>query len=1052
MTIQPTVIDLNLLGGMNERIDARRGVVPTLLKNCRYTKTGSLSKRPGSASYAHLNARINASDAPTSSPPTPEWLAVTNDGAELFQLGAGHLDSVVMMLGDHLSPYKDRIYRGRTPEATIRKKRSIGNAAGAGDCQYYANASTAASNCFVQAYPVIVDASGTVSIFVDIVDAMTFSATAARLLVASGTTVSQNCKVVLTVAGSGAAYIVYVQGTSIKYRKLDLELHTLGTAVTVAAVDSATTIFDAVSDGVSLFTASSVSSGAKIRMAITNVGTGSTTTADINVNQVLGLGIEATGGEALYLGYYDWNSGSGSGHIYGSRLDLVTLAVSSGPWTILSGTGNPSIADVFPVRASSTERVFVFCDNIRNTIGWDRRDSSGTAKFSTAFSGTRRVFGPEQNGSSVNVAGMGARPFQINGRFYAVALLVPAVGNESWASSYALVDLYADDDNAQVVTGRMMCHAFPLQTNRQYIGRPTVAVNGTTAYLQGIIGTARNGWRSDLSLNEVDFGFVHGSSATANGVTVLGGGIPQVFDGVQSVECGFAEAPNLVLSSQTTGGSLSQNGTYGYIAFYSWKDSRGNIHRGPISNTLSVTLTGTNTQIILTASCLNATMRKQQLTSQQSTPVYIEVYRTVAGASIYYQQGQYVTTVGGAPVSVSDTTADTGIASNQIAYTDGSDGSVLESQMPPAAAFVFRALDRIWLVDTDDGAAWFSDVIAAGEAPRFNSTLTIPAPRAGRYVAGSYIDQNVVLFTQDAIDVVYGDGPDSTGSGSFSQRIRLPFDVGCMNGKSVVSTPYGIFFQSRDGLCLLDRALNVTRIGKPVEDSIGQTQATPATITSAVNVPDLTEVRFSTAIASTQRVCVFDLLQSASPTDPNALQPVWFTYEWTQPSGGTPTVAGACFWNGLYTWITSDGYVFQDSKSTFLDTMTGQTSQWVTQVVDLSVWHTGKVNEMLSFVAATMYAETRTKHDVTMKVYLNFASTVAKTSTWTDSEVAALPAEQLQLVLSQQPVYAARIRIEDAAPTSGVGVTTGEGMRLAAVTAEAAVQGGVWRLPAAARK
>jgi hypothetical protein len=82
------------------------------------------------------------------------------------------------------------------------------------------------------------------------------------------------------------------------------------------------------------------------------------------------------------------------------------------------------------------------------------------------------------------------------------------------------------------------------------------------------------------------------------------------------------------------------------------------------------------------------------------------------------------------------------------------------------------------------------------------------------------MDENLIVFWEDKIGVVYGDGPNDLGAdGTFTlPRIVAYTGVKEDERRSIIKTPQGIFYKSNDGIKLFDRSMQVQDIGRDVID------------------------------------------------------------------------------------------------------------------------------------------------------------------------------------------------------------------------------------------
>jgi hypothetical protein len=113
-----------------------------------------------------------------------------------------------------------------------------------------------------------------------------------------------------------------------------------------------------------------------------------------------------------------------------------------------------------------------------------------------------------------------------------------------------------------------------------------------------------------------------------------------------------------------------------------------------------------------------------------------------------------------------------------------------------------------------------------------------------------------------------------------------------------------------------------------------------------------------------------------------------------------------------------------------------------------SAWNPQSVQTLARVWRAGVIGAKKTDHDLTVDVYSDYnTATADATRTWTSSTLSA-SLERVQVHLTNQKVSAIQIRLTDATPTGGT-VGTGEGLRLAGVSLEVGLRGGLPRLPAA---
>jgi hypothetical protein len=184
------------------------------------------------------------------------------------------------------------------------------------------------------------------------------------------------------------------------------------------------------------------------------------------------------------------------------------------------------------------------------------------------------------------------------------------------------------------------------------------------------------------------------------------------------------------------------------------------------------------------------------------------------------------------------TKAYNGILSEPYLYTTG---GILDNVPPPAAKAMCVHQNRLVLGGADDTTVvWFSKPITPTEGPGFNEQLTITISDGGPVTGLASLGENLIVFKLQDVFVVPGTFPDASGNGpSLGEPYSLSSGVGCIDHRSVVDTPVGVFFQSERGLELLTSALEVIPMVK-----VRETLKLFPYITSTVHYPTNREVWF----------------------------------------------------------------------------------------------------------------------------------------------------------------------------------------------------------------
>ena len=214
---------------------------------------------------------------------------------------------------------------------------------------------------------------------------------------------------------------------------------------------------------------------------------------------------------------------------------------------------------------------------------------------------------------------------------------------------------------------------------------------------------------------------------------------------------------------------------------------------------------------------------------------------------------------------------------------------------------LFRSvLELVFLAGLSDPLLmWYSQTVVDNAnsntiPPQFCAELTFSIdPRGGNITALGLLNQILVVFKQNNIFALQGNGPDAAGNNSdYGDATMITSDVGCINDNSVVITPQGLMFQSAKGIYLLDQSLNLTYIGAPVE------AFNNLTITSAVLNDTANQVIFTT-IEGTALVYDYFMQQWATWTNHYARDSVMY--------------------NNVFCYISSSGQVFMQDQTVFTD-------------------------------------------------------------------------------------------------------------------------------------
>jgi hypothetical protein len=155
------------------------------------------------------------------------------------------------------------------------------------------------------------------------------------------------------------------------------------------------------------------------------------------------------------------------------------------------------------------------------------------------------------------------------------------------------------------------------------------------------------------------------------------------------------------------------------------------------------------------------------------------------------------------------------------------------------------------------------------------------------------LDDKLIIFKNNAIYYITGNGPDVTGANNdFSEPTFISSAVGCAIPNSIGQTPIGLMFQSDKGIWLLGRDLSTKYIGAPVESYNG------SEVLNTLTIPGTTQVRF---ILDNGIMLMYD----------------YYFDQWGTFSGNT--AVSSTLYEDMQTILLSSGLVRQETTGEYLD-------------------------------------------------------------------------------------------------------------------------------------
>lgn len=638
------------------------------------------------------------------------------------------------------------------------------------------------------------------------------------------------------------------------------------------------------------------------------------------------------------------------------------------------------------------------------------------------------------------------RAFENNGSVY-----LPTVHQSSLQDTYFLLDA-----NGSVIGKALPQTAGPMpvqNTTSGIVGAtyimptlPTISSLGDGSYrwaaleqaaLAGNgIATATGVTSLTVTFDDPEHSYIYAELGTNLHFT---GGIVQMYDGVEIVEHGFNLYPEGVTKTQSNSGGFlglsDQQSVYSFTVCYEWIDHQNNIHRSRPSPVVEATFASG-----VTTGSVTLTVPYLQLTDKVGDrPVQLVVYRTTANGTILYRASSLtaptVNVVGGssatATISADISISDADLSVRPLLYCQflSQQPYEVENDPAPPAKLVQLHRNRIWVVDsTQQLQLWYSKECGLNTPVEFNSGFVKQIdPRGGPITALATVDDKLLVFKQSHIFFIVGQGPLSTGQNNdFSDAILITTDVGCIEPRSVVGTPVGIMFQSRKGIYLIDRSLQVQYIGAAVEAYNNDT------ITSATLVARTNQVRFT---LSTGKTLVFDYFVGQWGT---------FTNQYGYDS---------LIWQTIPVLLRRDGVVLKEAAGVYTDNgspiVLKITTSWLTFA---------GVQGFQRVRRALILGAWKSAHDLQVDVCVDFNDAVIQSSlvqpTAATTYGGATPygeglyggefqLYQWRIDLARQKCQAVKFTIQDVPA-----VTAGEGCSLSSIGFEVGAKVGLAKVPA----
>lgn len=618
---------------------------------------------------------------------------------------------------------------------------------------------------------------------------------------------------------------------------------------------------------------------------------------------------------------------------------------------------------------------------------------------------------------------------------------VVALYNTTSFAKFTVVSKICPSVAGSVPTRSQLCNAFALsstQFNIALLQKDQLFLQSTTT--GGVATFTQTGVTSAI----LNFSYTNPNALQLGNNLHFGGGYLQMYDGSTVCEHGFHLYPDskeMTFTAQTSGGHLTDSSTYGVIVVYEWVDNQGQVHQSAPSPGYSVTVGNSTTN----ACSIDLVIPTLRITGKSN--VNIVIYRTGANGTVYYRDNlpssPLANSLTANTVSYTISQADTTVIANEQLYTTGGEVSNIAA---PASSVMCIYQNRIILIPSEDTFSWwFSKQVISGVPVEFSNVFVESIDSfAGGITACKEMDNNLILFKQNIIYPINGQGPAPNGTNNdFSSPIPLAVDTGCDNPQSLVLTQMGLMYQSPKGIYLLDRSLHDSYIGAPVEAFNSET------VTSAQLIQNANQIRFTT---SSGTALVYDYYFKQ-----------WYTFT-------NHAAVSSINTQGLFTFLSSAGLVLQETVGAYNDNGNFIPLKFVLAPLSLAgIQGFQRIYEML------ILGTYKSPHQLLVKIGYDFNSFFSQqdyvnATVLVDQNIYGEDAlygsstpyggtntpYQWRIFFSQQKCQAISISIEDVQPlglfTNTQGLVTnlsyGEGYSLSNIALRFGVKEGLYKLPA----
>ncbi len=732
---------------------------------------------------------------------------------------------------------------------------------------------------------------------------------------------------------------------------------------------------------------------------------------------------------------------------------LLIYALSGVAKMVTTTSALVAVTGPTSVLAATAAYVFIAEDDATNAlVGWQFPRTNVTEEFTTGLFSIAAAATVTTSVRTTYGLYSPSKPWRTSGRWYCTALAfahaLPAASDDATPAPSSVVVEIETADSSMTIQDCPHIHTATLENRTGwgppqagYLTKPSLDEDGNVyvpepyrnrepMHWYTVVPVGWNLYKLELNAADTSRGAIVGPGS------LCAAGAPFWFDGASAMPFGFVHPPCIlsITSSNTASGALPSTGTFSYVATYAWRDANGVLHRSvPSPPKVGTVAGGSDDTLTVRVHTTSLSGRQKTLTTTQSAnPVFVELWRTTNGATgNHYRlslEPLYQILANdprAAYVDLVDTKADgnigagtntTRLDAQEQLYTDLGE---LANVPPPSLVTVTTHKGRLVGIGPDLRTVWFSKDSTQDPtiAPGFNEELTVAFAEDKTGLLS--LDASLAVFGEDGIDIIEGIGPDASGDGSPWETHAVQTDAGCINPRSLVSFPGGAIFESRTGLYLLDRGLNVSWIGRSVDDTL----STYPNITSGVLVAEQTEVRWTCDDGETGIVLAYDYLEK-----------IWFVRKYADTAdtlSASVRFVDAALIGGVYTLLTAGGQVYRETTAHRRDVTTYVERDVLLAPISAQPGRAGWSNSNLAWSRVkdlVLMGTSVTDHDLEVSFAHDYSTTFSQVKTFrAGSDVTTVgPLEKGRVTCVRQKCQAVQIRIRDLAPTA-YDMTTGEG-------------------------